>query len=151
MVSNKKFWSVSAAIVLLVFILGCDDSSDLGTIELLDDEPVILEAVMCLNVDDNGRPVEITDTFLESDSKIYIWIHWANIESGDTVDIAWFEPEEDIALTEDSQTIYSSSGSAITWFSIDDAGENFTEGEWAVYVYLNDMYERSHLFMIVED
>jgi hypothetical protein len=134
--------------MMLVFALGCDEDGTVrGTVEPLADEPMILESAMCLDIDE-ARPVGITDTFLESDERIYIWIYWFNVETVSTVEVVWFEPGEDVALSEDSQTVDSSSGYAITWFSIERPDDGFTEGEWSADVYLDGLFERSHLFIV---
>ena len=100
---------------------------------------------------EDTRPVGITDTFLESDDRIYIWIYWSNVETLSTVDILWFEPGAELVLSEDSQTINPSSGFAIMWFSIDKPSGGFEEGEWTVEIYIDDLFERSYLFMVVDD
>ncbi len=151
MVSIRKFWFVFPAIILLVFIVGCEeDGGDKGVLEPLADEPMILESVMCLAIDD-GRPQEITDTFLDSDDSVYIWMYWSNVPAESEVEVLWFEPGEEVALVRDSQTIVSTTGFAVTWFSIDEPLFGFEDGEWSVDVYLDNMFERSHLFTILND
>ena len=140
-----------AVSILLVSIAGCEEEGgDKGVLEPLADEPMILESVMCLDIDD-GRPQEITDTFLDSDDSIFIWIYWSNVPAESEIEVLWFEPGEDIALVRDSQTIRSETGFAVTWFSIDEPLLGFEDGEWSVDIYLDDLFERSHLFTILDD
>ncbi len=142
---------VFAMTMLLVFILGCDeDGLSHGTVEPLAGEPIIIESAMCLAIDD-ARPVEITDTFLDSDDRIYLWIYWSNLEPSSEVKILWFEPGADIALFQDSETIDSSSGFAITWFSIERSLQGFEDGDWLVEIHLDGLFERSHIFSVLED
>lgn len=151
MVSIRRMCFLFAVSILLVSIAGCEEEpGDKGVLEPLSDEPMILESVMCLNIDD-GRPQEITDTFLDSDDSIYVWIYWSNLPAKSKVEVLWFEPGGDFALVRDSQTIISTTGFAITWFSIDEPLLGFEDGEWSVDIYLDDMFERSHLFTILND
>ena len=151
MVSFGRHWSVFAIMVLLVFVSGCDeDGNREGMVEPLPDEPVILESVMCLDIDD-ARPVGITDTFFESDDRIYIWMYWSSVETPSTVEVLWFEPGAELSSDKDSQIIDSSTGYAIAWFSIDEPVGGFKEGDWSVDIYLDDLFERSHLFTVLDD
>lgn len=151
MVLFGRCWSAFAVIVLLALVTGCDDDGlGAGTVEPLADEPMILESIMCLDIDD-ARPVEITDTFLESDDRIYIWIYWYNVETVSRVEVVWFQPDDPLVWNEDSQTIDSSSGFAITWFSIKEPSNGFRDGDWLVEVYLDDLFERSYIFTVLED
>jgi len=151
MVSIRRFRFVFPVTILLVFIIGCEeDGGDKGVLEPLFGEPMILEAVMCLAIDD-GRPQEITDTFLDSDDSIFLWMYWSNVPTESEVEVLWFEPGNELALVRDSQTIISTTGFAITWFSIDEPLFGFEDGEWSVDIYLDDLFERSHLFTILND
>ena len=148
MVSMGRFWPVFAVMILSVLILGCDNNEGgKGVVEPLSDEPMVLESVMCLDIDD-ARPLGITDTFLESDDWIYVWIYWTNIEDRSTVRVAWFEPDENMPFREDSQIVDSSTGFAITWFFIERPDDGFEEGEWSVDIYLDGLFERSYLFTV---
>ena len=149
MFSIGRYWPAFMVVLLLFLVVGCSDDSDKGIIEPLADEPMIVDAAMCLRIEDT-RPAGITDTFLESDDKIYIWIYWSNVDTASTVEVLWFEPDENTALSSDSQTIDSSSGFAITWFSIDKPLGDFAEGDWSVDVYLDGLFERSYLFAVVD-
>ena len=148
MFSIGRYWSAFTVVILLFLVVGCGEDSDKGIV-VLADEPMIVDAAMCLAIEDT-RPAGITDTFLESDDKIYIWIYWSNVDTVSTVEVLWFEPDEDTALLSDSQPIDSSSGFAITWFSIDKPMGGFAEGDWSVDVYLDGLFERSYLFTVVD-
>ncbi len=148
MSSVGKLCSALVIALLPVLILGCGESGGSGS-EPLGDEPMILESVMCLDVDD-ARPVAITNSFLESDGRIYIWIYWTNIEGRHTVEAFWYEPDAEIAFGEDSQEIDSATGFGITWFYIDRPPGGFPSGEWSVDIYLDGIFERSHLFVVEE-
>jgi hypothetical protein len=147
MVSIGRFLWAFTMIVLPVLIVGCGEEGGSGAVEPLAGEPMILESVMCLDIDD-ARPVGITDSFLESDDEIYVWIYWTNIEGRSTIDAVWFRPDKDSPFREDSQTVNSSTGFGITWFFIGAPPDGFTEGEWSVDIYLDGQFERSHLFIV---
>ncbi len=151
MVPTGKFCFMLAVTMLLVLILGCeDDGIHQGTVEPFADEPIIVESVMCLGIND-ARPREITDTFFESDDRIYLWIYWSNVEPSSDVEIFWFLPGDALALRKDAETIESTTGSAITWFSIDEPSGGFEDGEWIVEIFLDGMFERSHIFTVLKD
>ena len=147
MISIGRFWFAFTVIVLPVLVLGCAEGGGSGAVEPLADEPMILESVMCLDIDDT-RPVGITNSFLESDEAVYVWIYWTNIEGRSTVEAAWFRPGKESPFREESQTIHSSTGFSITWFFIEAPSDGFTEGEWSVDIYLDGQFERSHLFIV---
>ena len=133
--------------ILPILIAGCGEDATSGTLEPLSDEPIILESVTCLAIDD-GRPAGITDSFLSSDDEINIWAYWTNIEDTYTIDAVWFEPGKDYAYQEDSQTVSSFSGFVITWFTLNRPLGGFAKGNWSVDIYVDDVFERSHLFTV---
>ena len=147
MVSIGRFWPAFTVMALSVLILGCGEKGGSGTVEPLADEPMILESVMCLDIDD-ARPVGITNSFLDTDEEMYIWIYWTNVERVSNVKAIWFEPGEESPLREDSQRISSSTGFAIAWFFIEAPADGFTRGEWSVDIYLDGLFERSHIFIV---
>ena len=148
MTSAGGFWFLTIMVILPVLILGCGDGEGgRGAVEPLADEPMILESIMCLDVGDT-RPVLITNSFLESDKKIYVWMYWINVEDDSEVEVLWYEPDEDLPFREDSLVIDSSTGHSITWFFIERPKDGFAEGEWSVDIYLDGMFERSHLFTV---
>ena len=142
----KRLWPALAVIVLPVLIMGCGENES-GSVEPTADEPMILESALCLDID-GARPVGITNKFLTSDSRIYVWIYWTNLESTSTIEAAWFRPGSELSFHESSQTITSSTGYAITWFSIEKPENGFEEGSWSVDIYLDNLFERSHIFEV---
>jgi len=142
-----RFWYTFTIIALLILIVGCGEEGGSGAVEPLADEPMILESVMCLDVD-GARPVGITNSFLESDEQIYVWIYWAHIEGSSTIEAIWFRPEKESPFHKESQVIDSSSGFGITWFYIEAPSDGFARGEWSVDIYLDGQFERSHLFIV---
>ncbi len=151
MVPIGKFCFMLAVTMSLVLILGCDDDGiRQGTVEPFADDPVIVESVMCLDIED-ARPKEITDTFFESDDRIYLWIYWSNVEPSSDVEIFWFLPGDELALRKDTETIQSTTGSAITWFSMEEPLGGFEDGEWLVEISLDGLFERSHIFTVLKD
>lgn len=147
MISVGKLWPAFTIIALPVLIFGCGETGGSGALEPLADEPMILESVMCLRIDD-ARPVAITNSFLESDEEIYVWIYWTNIKGRSDIEAVWFRPNKDAPFYEESQVIHSSSGFGITWFFIEAPSDGFTAGEWSVDIYLDGQFERSHLFIV---
>lgn len=147
MFSNGRLWWILAVMILPAIIAGCGEGGSSGTLEPLADEPMVLESVLCLSIDE-GRPAGITDSFLSSDDEIYIWLYWTNIEHTYTIDAIWFEPGGDYAYMEESQTISSSTGFKITWFVLNKPSGGFARGNWSVDIYVDDMFERSHLFAV---
>jgi len=146
--TNLKFWFVFVIMILPVFILGCGETTGgSGTVEPFADEPMILESVMCLDVQ-YARPVGITDSFLKSDKKIYIWMYWTNLEDTSTIKAVWFAPDKELAVREESQVITSSNGFGIVWFYVESSLGEFTAGEWTVDIYLDGQLERSHIFSV---
>ena len=150
MLSIGRLCSIFTLAMLLCFVLGCDDNGGQGTVEPLSNEPIVVESVLCLDVND-ARPVGITDAFFESDDKIYLWIYWSNVDLSSEVEVFWYEPGAESAAQHDSQSIDSLSGYAITWFSIDRPVGNFEVGEWSVDIYIDGLFERSHLFSVLRD
>lgn len=129
---------------------GCDNagSGGSGSVSLLRDEPVILDSTLAINVSDD-RPDGITDTFFETSDRIYLWIFWVNVKGRHTVEVNWFSPQNDIddpPFREDQETFASSTGDQITWFYIDAPSGSFPEGEWFVEIFLDGLFERSHVF-----
>ncbi len=147
MISIGRFWLVSIVIVLPVLILGCGDEGGSGVLEPLADEPMVLESVMCLDVGE-GRPMGITNSFLDSDEEIYVWIYWINVEGEHTAKTVWYEPDAELPFEEESRTFDSSTGFSITWFFIEEPSDGFAKGEWSVEIYMDGLFERSYLFMV---
>ena len=136
--------------LLGIILGGCDNagSGGSGSVSLLRGEPVILDSTLSINVSDD-RPDGITNTFFDTSDRIYLWIFWVNVQGRHTVEINWFSPEDALdapPFREDQETFTSSTGDQITWFFIDAPSGGFTEGEWFVEIFLDGLFERSHVF-----
>lgn len=136
--------------ILAIGLNGCgeDSSGGSGITDIGRGEPVIVDSVMAISVFEE-RPDGITDTFsADVNEQIFLWILWNNIEEQHTVEVSWFSPND--ALDEppfrtESQTFASTTGEKITWFYIDMPSDT---GEWFVEIYLDGLFERSHIFWI---
>ncbi len=136
--------------LLGIILGGCDNagSGGSGSVSLLRGEPVILDSTLAINVSDD-RPDGITNTFFDTSDRIYLWIFWVNVQGRHTAEINWFSPEDALdapPFREDQETFTSSTGDQITWFFIDAPSGGFTEGEWFVEIFLDGLFERSHVF-----
>ena len=151
---RDKFQTSFYLFVLLggVIFGGCDSSPSggSGSLDLLNGEPAILDAVLAVDLIDD-RPVGITDTFFESGDRIYLWIYWAAVDGRHTAEVNWFSPAQDLddaPLREDDESFTSSTGDQITWFFIDRPSGGFPDGEWSVDIYLDGLFERSIFFLV---
>lgn len=150
---HNKFHLFGLFIILFllgIILGGCDNTSSggSGSVSLLRGEPVILDSTLAINVSDD-RPDGIADTFFDTSERIYLWIFWVNVEGRHTVEVNWFSPLDDIdspPFREDQETFTSATGDQITWFFIDAPSGGFPEGEWFVEVFLDGLFERSHVF-----
>jgi len=141
----------------IAFILsGCEEttSGGSGAIDIGRAEPKIIDSMLAVSVVDD-RPSDITDTFdSELDDKVFLWILWDNIDTGHQVEVNWISPDDDLEdppYHSEKITISSTTGDKITWFYIDAptgglSGEKFASGYWIVEIYLDDLFERGHLF-----
>lgn len=157
----KKSYTVLFCLVLFLaaFVLsGCEESKSggSGVIDIGRGEPNIVESVTSISVFED-RPDGITDTFsAEFNDQVYLWILWGNIDETHTIKVSWFSPEDDLddePFWTEERSITSTTGEKITWFYIDApkggfSGDQFLPGEWFVEVYLDDLFERSHLFFV---
>ena len=155
----KNIYRISLTLFLLsiaFFLYGCKESRSggSGTIDLARGEPNITESVLAISVLDD-RPVGITDTFdPEHDKQVYLWLLWENIDKTHSVRVDWYlldQDEEDPPFWSEERRITSTTGEKITWFYIDapEGGlslNRFISGYWIVEVFLDDLFERSHLF-----
>ncbi|MCZ6678336.1 MAG: hypothetical protein O7E52_13920 [Candidatus Poribacteria bacterium] len=152
---NRYHMSSLFPILVLASIIfgGCDESPSGGSasIALLRGEPVILDSVLAINVNED-RPDGITDTFFSRVSdRIHLWIFWTNVEDTHTVEVLWFSPEEDTddpPFRREEEIFNSETGDQITWFFIDQPSNGFPEGEWFVEIFLDGLFERSHVFLV---
>lgn len=148
------FPPIMAAIVLSLgvsLMLGCGEKSGgAGSVSPLEGEPMILDAVLALDVVDD-RPNGITDTFRTDDERIYLWIYWVNVEGRHTVRVEWFTPSQGVDEPPYLKTVEhfnSRTGDRITWFYIDRPPGGFERGEWQVFIYLDNLFERSFIFYV---
>ena len=132
---------------------GCDDagSGGSGSVSLLRGEPVILDSVLATGIKDD-RPDGIVNSFYE-DERIYLWMFWANVQGRHTVEVNWFSLRDDQGnrpYREDNETFTSSTGDQIIWFFIDPPSTGLPEGDWYVEILLDGLFERKHLFSVIE-
>lgn len=118
-----------------------------GTSNPLVGEPIILDSVLCINVD-GSRPVGITDTFLTDEKAIYIWMYWQNVKGRHIVKVSWFQPGAEQPFFEEERSFNSSRGEQIVWFFIRQPAGGFEKGEWSLDISLDGVFERSHLFFV---
>lgn len=153
---NYKLSTVIVILSIVIFLHGCEESRSggSGTIDLARGEPNIVESVLALSVFED-RPEGITDTFdPDLDKQVYLWLLWENIDSTHTVKVDWYSPdadEDDPPFWSEEKRITSTTGEKITWFYIDAPTgglslDRFVSGYWTVEVFLDDLFERSHLF-----
>jgi len=147
---NYKFMGCVLAIFSVLIILnGCgEDDGGSSAVTPIRDEPAIIDSVLAADIY-HDRPDGITDLFFDSSEEIYLWIYWANVEGRHEVVVKWYSPEEeeeDPPYREDLQIFNSPTGQQITWFYIKSG--DFTEGEWFVEIYLDEEFERMHIFTV---
>ncbi len=151
----RQFYTALAGIILLSLAIGlngCDDtaSGGSGLTDISREEPTIVDSVLAINVF-KERPDGITDTFSSNadiNEEIFLWILWNNIEDFHTVKVSWFSPEDDLdepPFWEEERNFTSTTGEKITWFYIENPGDT---GEWFVEIYLDGLFERSHVFWV---
>jgi len=128
---------------------GCDETGS-GSSDILRGEPVILDLALAINLLDD-RPDGITTSFLSGDDRIYLWVLWTNVEGRHTARVEWFTPDQELdesPFRGEDEVFSSATGEQITWFFITPPQGEFPEGEWRVVVYLDDLFERSHIFFV---
>jgi hypothetical protein len=132
---------------------GCDESGSggSGSISLFKGEPAILDSALAINVSED-RPDGITNTFfVDISERIYVWLFWVNVEGRHTVEVRWFSPEENLddpPFRREEMPFTSQTGDQITWFFINSPSAGFPEGEWFVEIFLDGLFERSHVFNV---
>ena len=142
-----KFFLIS------IILGGCDDagSGGSGSVSLLRGEPTIIDSALATNVNED-RPDGIVNSFFK-DERIYVWMFWVNVQGRHTVEVNWFSPDDDLdspPFREDHETFTSSTGDQITWFFIDPPSTGFPEGDWYVEILLDGLFERRHLFSVID-
>ena len=147
-------WTFSLALLWGVIIFsGCDEtgSGGSGSSGVLRGEPAILDSALAISVSDD-RPDGITDVFFsDASDRIFLWIYWTNVEGRHSVDVSWFSPDrtlDDPPFREERETFSSATGEQITWFFIERPSNGFPKGEWIVEISVDDLFERSHLFLV---
>jgi hypothetical protein len=137
------------AIILVIplSMIACSNSGGSNSVEPFADEPMIVDSALCINVD-RDRPDGITNAFLSTDDKIFLWVYWSHMNTSSTVKAVWYAPGSTTPYSENSHVVSSESGFAITWFYLDKPVGGFTAGEWSVEIYLDGSFERSYLFSV---
>ena len=142
--------AILLSVILGLGLNGCGESSSGGSglTDVGRGEPIIVDSVTAISVFEE-RPDGITDTFnADVNEQIFLWVLWNNIEEQHTVEVSWFSPADDLEdppFWKESQTFTSTTGEKITWFYIDTPADT---GEWFVEIYLDGLFERSHIFWV---
>ena len=140
-------------LLLAGYILGgCSEQGSGGSIMVnpARGEPVVIDAALAIAINED-RPDGITNIFYDSSEQIYLWLYWANVKGRHKIEIRWFSPDEgsdDEPHREEMREFNSPNGDQITWFYINRPLSGFTEGEWFVEVFFDDLFERSYVFDI---
>ena len=135
---------------LMVVLIGCSETASGGSgfTDVGRDEPTIVDSVLAISVFDD-RPDGITTTFsAEVNDQVFLWILWGNVVEQHPVEVSWFSPADDLddpPFWSEEKTLTSTTGDKITWFYIDLPDDT---GEWFVEIYLDGLFERSHIFWV---
>ncbi|MDE0013215.1 MAG: hypothetical protein OXU36_18875 [Candidatus Poribacteria bacterium] len=135
---------------LMIALSGCSETSSGGSglTDVGRDEPTIVDSVLAIDVFEDRPDGITTDFFADANDRVYLWILWANVAKQHTVEVSWFSPDDDLEdppFWNEKQTLTSTTGDKITWFYIDLPDDT---GEWFVEIYLDDLFERSHVFWV---
>ena len=135
---------------LMIALSGCSETSSGGSglTDVGRDEPTIVDSVLAIDVFEDRPNGITTDFFADANDRVYLWILWANVAKQHTVEVSWFSPDDDLEdppFWNEKQTLTSTTGDKITWFYIDLPDDT---GEWFVEIYLDDLFERSHVFWV---
>ena len=108
-----------------------------------------LEFVMCKDLDDNYRPVDVTDTFTTDDDYAYTWSIWEGTAGAPhTITREWYRP--DGTLFGDSSYDFDTTWSVYQlwgWLSIGCVSD--TPGQWSVKTYMDGSYVTTQYFTLV--
>lgn len=126
--------------------VGCETERSTGSAFEPLPGPRVAESVLCLAVVD-GRPVGITDLY-EQGEDVHLWVRWEHLEPPHVVEAVWFDPlgnEVDATLLD----LRGTRSERVTAFRLN---LTFTSepGRWDVELWLDDEFERSHAFVVVE-
>lgn len=148
---TKPYSTLGMALLpLMIALSGCSETASGGSgfTDVGRDEPTIVDSVLAISVFDD-RPDGITTTFVSNvNDQVFLWILWGNVAEQHTVEVSWFSPEDDLddpPFWSEEKTLTSTTGDKITWFYIDLPNDT---GEWFVEIYLDDLFERSHIFWV---
>ena len=135
---------------LMIVLSSCSETSSGGSglTDVGRDEPTIVDSVLAIDIFEDRPDGITTDFFADANDRVYLWILWANVTKQHTVEVSWFSPDDDLEdppFWNEKQTLTSTTGDKITWFYIDLPDDT---GEWFVEIYLDDLFERSHVFWV---
>lgn len=131
--------------VLLVGLWGCDDERTSGGAVGPPEGPRVAESVLALDVV-GGAPVGITDTFLQ-DEFVNLWVLWQRLDPPHTVETIWINPDgrERSNIVE----VTDAAAEQVTVARLELTSQSLT-GRWAVELYLDGEFMRSHAFLVLE-
>jgi len=136
---------------VLLMISGCgNDTSGNGiATNLVRGEGIIADSVLAINVSQD-RPDGITNNFFSDSERIFIWLYWTNVSGSHRVKVRWFSPQEELddPPYDEQEITFSSDFQHITWFYINPKSGGFFPGEWFVEIFLDNIFERSHTFVV---
>ena len=143
---KKLFLIIS--LIALCFTVGCEGAKTGGDVVSPGmTDPYIIDAVLCVSIED-GKPVSITNLFLLGE-RINLWIHWANVKTGQTIKTTWHDPSN--KQVGESNIIFQAREDRQISISYIDLNKTSTvTGEWLVKVFLDGVFMRSYLFTISE-
>ena len=132
-------------LIALCCIFGCTNpDAGGGTVSPDATEAYIIDAVLCTSIE-NGSPAHITNFFFFGE-RVNLWIHWANVRTGQTVTAVWRDPNG-VKRNEHSITFQGRDDRQIS-ISYIDMNTTAAGGDWLVEVYLNDKFMRSYIFSV---
>jgi len=141
----KKLFFIISLIALGVTV-GCKEAKTGGDVVSPNmTDTYIIDAVLCVSIEDN-KPVSITNFFLVGE-RINLWIHWANVKTGQIIRTTWHDPSNK-QIGESSIIFQAREDRQISISYIDLNRASTATGEWLVKVFLDDVFVRSYLFTV---